>query len=108
MSKKKEYDPGLMGRAISGLGLRVLVAAYIVYMAWKVLSGVLNGSSPIPGGVAWAIFSVFAAAALVFCVYAIKQFLLHLKSSELSSASPQTRLDSETTSDNDSADADKQ
>ena len=108
MSKKKEYDPGLMGKAISGLGLRVLVAVYIVYMAWKVLSGVLNGSSPIPEWVAWTIFSVFAAAALAFCVYAIKQFLLHLKASELSSVSQQSSLDSETHSKSNSADADKQ
>ncbi len=107
MSKKKEYDPGLMGRAISGLTLRVLVAAYIVYMAWKVLSGVLNGSSPIPEWVGWAIFSVFAVAAVAFCIYALKQFLLQLKSSELSSVSQQNSIDSETHK-SDSADADKQ
>ena len=108
MSKKKEYDPGLMGRAISGLGLRVLVAAYMVYMAWKVLSGVLNGSSPIPEFIAWAIFLLFAAAALAFCVYAVKQFLLLLKSSEIPPVPQQNNLDSETHDDSDSNASDKQ
>lgn len=86
MRKKKNLDPGLLGRAISGLALRVLVAAYIVYMAWKVLSGTLNGSSPIPEWGAWAIFSAFVLAAAVFCVFALKQFLLLLKEAEISSA----------------------
>ncbi|MBP8641373.1 MAG: hypothetical protein KBI01_10865 [Oscillospiraceae bacterium] len=107
MSKKKEYDPGLMGRAISGLGLRVLVAVYIVYMAWKVLSGVLNGSSPIPEWIAWTIFSVFAAAALAFCIYAVKQFLLLLKSAVISPAQQINSLDSETHGESDLNDSDK-
>jgi len=83
MKKKKEYDPGLMGRAISGLALRVIVAAYIVYMAWKVLSGTQSGGSPIPEWGAWAIFLVFAAAVIVFFIFAVKQFIILLKSAEI-------------------------
>ncbi len=86
MRKINKLDPGLFGRAISGLVLRVLVAAYIVYMAWKVLSGVLNGSSPIPEWGAWTIFSVFVLAAVIFCAFALKQFLLLLKAAEINSA----------------------
>ncbi len=105
MSKKKEYDPGLMGKAISGLGLRVLVAAYIVYTAWKVLSGVLNGRSPIPEWGAWAIFSVFAVASIAFCIYAVKQFLLQLRSSEISSVSQPDGSITDAQSEDDSAES---
>lgn len=106
MRKKKEFDPGLMGRAISGLGLRVLVAAYIVYMAWKVLSGTLDGSSPIPDWGAWAIFSAFALAAAVFCVFALKQFILLLKASEISTAI-QTKNEESGVKDESSSDLDE-
>ncbi|NCB73268.1 MAG: hypothetical protein EOM51_00775 [Clostridia bacterium] len=86
MRKENKIDPGLLGRAMSGLVLRVLVAAYIVYMAWKVLSGTLDGTSPIPEWGAWAIFSAFALAAAVFCAFAVKQFLLLRKEAEIKSA----------------------
>ena len=106
MRKNKKLDPGLLGRAISGLVLRVLVAAYIVYMAWKVLSGALDGSSPIPEWGAWAIFSAFALAAAVFCVFAVKQFLLLLKAAEISTA-VQTDMGEPDTKDIHSSDSDE-
>jgi len=34
MKKKKPLDPVLAGRALTGLGFRVLVAGYLVYLAW--------------------------------------------------------------------------
>lgn len=102
MSKKKEYDPGIVGRSISGLVLRVLVAAYIVYMAWKVLSGALAGGSPIPDWGAWAIFLVFAAAAAAFCVYALIQFLKLLKSAEIPADALSNSNNSDTPSESDS------
>lgn len=86
MKDKKNIDPGFLGKALPGLVLRVLVAAYIVYMAWKVLSGTLNGSSPISEWGAWAIFLAFALAAAAFCVFAVKQFLLLRKEAEIKSA----------------------
>jgi|GEM_PF-1194984 len=107
MSKKKEYDPGIMGRSVSGLLLRILVAAYIVYMAWKVLSGALAGGSPIPDWVAWAIFLVFAAAATAFCVYALIQFRKSLKGAEIPADSLSDSNNSDTHSESDSADSDK-
>ena len=105
MSKKKEYDPGLMGRAISGLGLRVLVAAYIVYIAWKVLSGTLAGGSPIPDWGAWLIFLAFAAAAAAFCVYAWMQFRKILKGAEVSDVPQPSSNNSDTRNESDSADS---
>ncbi len=104
--KKKNYDTGLMGRAISGLGLRVIVAAYIVYMGWKVLSGALNGGSPIPEWGAWAIFSVFVAAMIAFGVFAVKQFVLLLRSAKISSAPNSSGSNSGSLSDSNSVDSD--
>ena len=84
MKQKKEYDPAIMGKAISGMALRVIVSAYVVYLAWKVLSGALNGGSPVPVWGAWLIFLAFVAAAAYFCVYALKQYKIALKSAEIS------------------------
>ena len=84
MKQKKEYDPVIMGKAISGMALRVIVAAYLVYMAWKVLTGALNGGSPIPEWGAWLIFLAFAAAAAGFCVYSWRQYRKALKSADMS------------------------
>jgi len=84
MKQKKEYDPGIMGKAISGIALRVVVAAYLVYLAWKVLTGALNGGSPIPEWGAWLIFLAFAAAAAGFCVFSWKQYKKALNSAVIS------------------------
>ena len=84
MKQKKEYDPAITGKAISGMALRVIVSGYVVYLAWKVLTGALNGGSPIPAWGAWLIFLAFVAAAAYFCVYAVKQFKIALKSADIS------------------------
>ena len=84
MKQKKEYDPAITGKAISGMALRVIVSGYVVYLAWKVLTGALSGGSPVPAWGAWLIFLAFVAAAAYFCVYAVKQFKIALKSAEIS------------------------
>ena len=72
--RKRGYDTVLVGRAATGLVLRVAVAGYIVYLAWEILKGTLSGDSPLPDWGAWLIFAAFVAAALAFCVFAWKQF----------------------------------
>ena len=106
MRKEKKLDPAIMGKAASGLVLRALVAAYIVYMAWKVLSGTLNGSSPIPEWGAWTIFMAFALAAAVFCAFSVKQFILLLKEAKISSA-VQAEIEKSDTEDLSSSDSDE-
>lgn len=83
MNQKKGYDPVLIGRALTSLALRVAVAGYIVYLAWKILSGMLGGTSPIPSWGAWVMSLVLAAAAIGFCYYALREFLKARKSAEV-------------------------
>ena len=83
MKQNKEYDMALASKALTGLVLRVAIAGYIVYLAWKIVANVANGDSPIPAWGAWLIFAVFVAASVVFCVFAWKQFRLIRKIAEL-------------------------
>ena len=83
MRQKKEHDMSIMNRALTALVLRVAVAGYIGYLAWQILSGTLKGGSPIPIWGAWLIFAAFIAVGIVFCFYAVKQYLIIRKSAEL-------------------------
>ena len=83
MKEKKQYDLALKSRAYSGLALRVVVAAYIVYLGWKVLSGTLSAGGPIPDWGAWLIFAGFSAAGVGFCVFAFLQFKKLVKAAQL-------------------------
>ena len=71
---KMEYDSALKAKALTGLSLRAVIAGYIVYLAWKVLSGMLNGASPIPTFAVIVICILFLGCALAFCVYAWKVY----------------------------------
>ncbi|MEA4894432.1 MAG: hypothetical protein VB064_04140 [Oscillospiraceae bacterium] len=83
MKHKKEYDMSMMGKALTGLVVRLAVAGYIAYLAWQILTNTLNGGSPIPDWGAWLIFAAFIAAGVAFCVYAVKQYLIIRKLAEL-------------------------
>lgn len=96
MKEKKQYDLALKSRAYSGLALRVIVAAYIVYLGWKVLSGTLSTGGPIPVWGAWLIFAGFGAAGVGFCVFAFLQFKKLLKAAQLP---PNRHTDDETEGD---------
>ena len=73
----------ILNRALTALVLRVAVAGYIGYLAWQILTGTLKGGSPIPIWGAWLIFAAFIAVGIVFCFYAVKQYLIIRKSAEL-------------------------
>lgn len=92
MKQKKEYDPVIMGKAISHMAMRVVVSGYLAYLAWKVLTEALNGGSPIPDWGAWLIFLAFVAAAAYFCVYSWRQYKKALKSSEISDSEESNSL----------------
>jgi len=89
MNSKKEYDMAMLGKGLTGLSLRFVVSGYIVYLAWKILGASLDGSSPIPEWGSWLIFAVFAAAAVAFCVFAVKKYLDTRKAAALPAVSQQ-------------------
>lgn len=80
---KKEHDYALMTRALTNLSLRVAVAGYMVYLAWKIMSGTQNGGTNIPVWGVWLICIIFVLAALAFCFYAWKLYLKALKAAEI-------------------------
>lgn len=94
--QKKVYDTVLKSRAFTGLALRVAVAGYIVYLAWKILTNMLSGSSSIPEWAVWLICIVFGAAAISFCVYAWKFFEKAMKAAEITSVAQPNSGDSDT------------
>jgi len=70
-----EFDIQKRARAGTAATLRAVVAAYIVYLGWTVLRGVLNGTSPVPVWVAWLVAAVFTAGAIGFLFYTWKTYL---------------------------------
>ncbi|WP_143162414.1 hypothetical protein [Sporobacter termitidis] len=79
----KKYDPALRSRAWAGLALRAAVAGYLIYLAVKIVSGMMEGG-PVPSWGAWGIAAAFAAVAVCFCVYAWKAFRKAWKAAALS------------------------
>ncbi len=82
MKQKKEYDMAILSKALTGLGLRVILAGYLIYLAWKVLKGTLAGG-PIPLWGGWLVFAVFACSGVVFCVFSVRQYLIARKEATL-------------------------
>lgn len=65
--------------ALTKLTLRLAVAGYIVYLAWKILGGTLDGTSPIAGWLAYAICAVFFLFAIGSGIYSLREFRLALR-----------------------------
>lgn len=95
MTQKKEYDLAMKSKAITGLSLRVLVAGYIVYLVWKILTGTLDGSGPIPIWAVWLICIMMTATALGFCYFSWKQYQKALESAEIPAVIQAKRHDSD-------------
>lgn len=89
---KKEHDYALMSRALTNLTLRVAIAGYIVYLAFKIMNGTQNGGS-IPAWGVWLICIIFVAAAFAFCLYAWKLYRKALKAAEIPAAKQSDVID---------------
>ena len=70
-----EYDIQKRAKAGTAATLRAVISFYIIYLAWSVLKGIRNGSSPVPVWVGWLVAIVFTGAAVVFGVYTWKTYL---------------------------------
>lgn len=82
--EKKQYHVEPKNRAFTQVSLRVLVSAYLLYLAFQLVFP--DGSdSTLPSGVRWLTGGLFAAAAVVFGFYSWRQYQKNLKDAELTS-----------------------
>ncbi|HWP50182.1 MAG TPA: hypothetical protein VN626_00660 [Clostridia bacterium] len=93
--QKKEHDLEMVSKALKKLALRGAMAVYLVFLAWKIFSGMLNGSSPIPILGIWLICLVLASVAIGFCAFALMAYQKALKTAELSPAPESINYDSD-------------
>lgn len=78
-----EYDIQKRAKAGTAATFRVLVSAYLIYLGWTILKGVLNGSSSVPAWAGWLAAIVFTAAAAAFGVYTWKTWRRDLNAARL-------------------------
>ena len=78
-----EYDIQKRARAGTAATLRAAISLYIIYLAWSILKGVQNGSSPVPVWAGWLAAIVFTAAAIAFGVYTWKTWHRGLEAARL-------------------------
>ena len=78
-----EYDVQKRARAGTAATLRVVVSAYVIYLAWTVLRGVLDGSSPVPVWVGWLVAVVFTGAAIAFCIFTWRTYRRDLEAARI-------------------------
>ncbi len=93
--EKFEYDIQRRAKAGTAATFRLVVSAYLIYLAWSILRGVLNGSSPIPVWAGWAAAVFFAAAAVAFAVYTWKIYLRDKEAARLPEESDSEQEDPE-------------
>ena len=72
---ESKYNQQMLNKAITSLTLRIVVAGYIVFIAFNVIKGTRSESSTIPVWVGSLIGVLFIAAAAGFIIYAVKMFL---------------------------------
>lgn len=89
-----ESGSGLWSKAAVSMVLRFVVSGYILYLAWRLFSGAQGGTSPIPMWGTILVCAVFAAAAVVFSVYAWLMYRRSVKASA-AQALPKTDDDSQ-------------
>lgn len=60
--------------AVTKLTLRLAVAGYLIYLAWKIVGGTLDGTSPIIPWLSYAICAVFILAVIGLGLYSFREF----------------------------------
>ena len=68
------YDFQKQNRARTAGMLRGAATVYLIYLAWTIVRDTLNGSSTLPGWVAWLSAAVFGIGGAVFGLYAWKTY----------------------------------
>ena len=72
------YNVQKRANAGTAATFRVSVAAYIIYLGWKILRDHVQGVSSLPAWVAWLAGIVFIGGALAFCFYTYRRYTADL------------------------------
>ena len=75
-----KYDLEKRSKAYKSAGLRMIVAFYICYLAFKISSAEDTSMSKT---LCWIIGGVFLAAAIAFVIYSRKRFLIDLDAAKI-------------------------
>ncbi len=78
-----DYDVQARARAGSAAIFRAAVSVYIIYLAVRILRGVLDGSSTVPAWIGWLTSLLFIAGAIAFGIYTWKCYRRDLKAAKL-------------------------
>ena len=81
ISSKKKYDENKRNKAFTGLTLRVVVAGYILYLAYMIVNG--SSESSMPLWTAVVICVVFVVCGLLFAAYSVRGFIKAIKDAEI-------------------------
>lgn len=79
----EKYDETKRNKAFGGLGLRVLVAGYMCYLAYMIASGYTKGETTMQPWLVLLFCGIFTVGAAVFAVYAVKSFIGAMRSAEI-------------------------
>ena len=82
-SRKPQDFVQMRSRAGVRASFRALVSGYLVYLGWQTAKGASSGeSTSVQPWMGWTVFGVFTAVAVVFALYAWKQYKADLKAAE--------------------------
>lgn len=80
-TEKKHYHVVRKNKADTKLAFRGIVCAYLLYLAWQLVTS--GGTEAFPPAAGWLTGGLFAAAAAGFGIYAWKEYKAALLNAEL-------------------------
>ncbi len=78
---KKQYNVFRKNKADLHVLIRGIVAAYLLYLGWKLVTS--GGDASFPPAAGYAVGALFAAGAIAFGCYAWKRYRADLRDAEL-------------------------
>lgn len=83
MKDKKTYNTAKKANAYTRLSMRVLVAAYIIYMAVKMILGAMAGETTMPLWASWSFAIFFSVLAVLFIVFSLRRLKADIADAEI-------------------------
>jgi len=90
--REGKYNQQKLNRAITAVTLRVVVAGYIIFIAYNVIKGTRSETSSIPAWAGMLIGFVFIAASVGFIIYAVLSFRKALQDARLDAEEQQEKM----------------